>query len=199
MKTLLLATRNEGKLRELEALLREEPIRMETLATHPEAGKVEESGKTFEQNARLKATHAARCTGLWAVGEDSGLEVDALNGAPGVRSARYSGRQGNDAANNAKLMRELKGVEDRSARYVCVMALARPDGEIVATTRGTCKGRLTETARGNGGFGYDPYFISERQQQNRTMAELEPSEKDAISHRGQATRAFIPLLRLHLL
>ncbi len=199
MKTLLLATRNEGKVRELEALLRKEPIRTETLDAHPEVGEIEETGKTFDANARLKATHAARSTGLWAVGEDSGLEVDALNGAPGVHSARYARKHGDDAANNAKLMRELEGVKDRTARYVCVMALAQPDGAIVATTRGTCEGRLIEAPRGDGGFGYDPYFVSERTQRGRTMAELEPAEKDLISHRGQATRAFIPLVRLHLI
>ncbi len=196
MKTLLLATRNEGKVRELRALLRNEPIRTETPATHPEAGELEERGKTFDENARVKAAHAARSTGLWAVGEDSGLEVDALNGAPGIRSARYAGIHGDDAANNAKLMRELERAKDRTARYVCVLALARPDGEIVAMARGTCEGWLTEAPRGSGGFGYDPYFVPERA--DCTMAELEPDEKDAISHRGRALRAFIPLLRLHL-
>ncbi len=199
MRTLLLATRNEGKVRELKALLRNEPIRTETLDAHPEVGEIEETGQTFDANARLKATHAARSTGLWAVGEDSGLEVDALNGAPGVHSARYAREHGDDAANNAKLMRELEGAKDRTARYVCVMALAQPDGEIVATTRGTCEGRLIEAPRGDGGFGYDPYFVLERTQRERTMAELEPAEKDLISHRGQATRAFIPLVRLHLI
>ncbi len=198
MKTLLLATRNEGKLRELTALLEKEPIRTETLAAHPEAGEVEESGKTFDENARLKAAHAARSTGFWALGEDSGLEVDALNGAPGVCSARYAGVHGDDTANNAKLMRELEGVKHRSARYVCVMALAQPNGEIVATTRGTCEGRLIEAPRGSGGFGYDPYFVAQHTKGERTMAELEPKQKDAISHRGRATRAFIPALRLHL-
>lgn len=197
MKTLLLATRNDGKVRELRALLQNEPLRTETLATHPEAGEVEERGKTFDENARVKAAHAARGTGLWALGEDSGLEVDALDGAPGVRSARYAGIHGDDEANNARLMRELAGSRDRTARYVCVLALARPDGEVVATTRGTCEGSLTAEPRGSGGFGYDPYFVHERM--DRTMAELEPSEKDALSHRGQAVRAFIPLLRRNLL
>jgi XTP/dITP diphosphohydrolase len=196
VKRLLLATRNEGKVRELRSLLASEPIQTETLATHPEASDVEESGKTFDENARLKSAHAARSTGLWALGEDSGLEVDALDGAPGVRSARYAGVQGDHAANNARLMRELEGVEDRRARYVCVVALANPDGEIVATARGTCEGWLLEEPHGSGGFGYDPYFVPERGE--CTMAELEPAQKDAISHRGQALRSFIPLLRLHL-
>jgi len=193
---LLLATRNEGKVRELRALLESEPIQTETLATHPEAGQVEETGKTFDENARLKARQAALSTGLWSLGEDSGLEVDTLNGEPGVRSARYAGVHGDDAANNARLLRELAGSKDRSARYVCVLALANPEGEIVASARGTCEGWIAKEPRGSGGFGYDPCVVPE--QMECTMAELEPAAKDAISHRGSAIRTFIPLLRVHL-
>lgn len=193
---LLVATRNEGKLRELRTLLAGEPIRIESLATHPEVGEVDETGETFEANAKLKATYAAQKTGLWTVGEDSGIEVDALGGAPGVRSARYSGVHGDDAANNRKLIEAMKGVEDRSARYMCALALADPTGEILATVHGVSEGRLVEEPRGSGGFGYDPYFVPEGE--SRTNAELSEREKSALSHRGRAARAFIPILRLHL-
>lgn len=196
MARLLLATRNEGKVRELRALLAREGIPVETLASQPDAGEVDESGETFEENARLKAAHAARHSGLWSLGEDSGLEVDALNGAPGVRSARYGGVHGDDLANNSRLIRDLKGERNRAARYVCQVALANPDGEIVATARGVCEGQIVDEPRGQGGFGYDPYFVPAGK--SRTMAELPPQAKNAISHRGQAMRAFLGLLRMHL-
>jgi XTP/dITP diphosphohydrolase len=192
---LLLATRNVGKLRELEQLLEEaglEGLVVETLADHAQVGEVEETGPTFEENARLKATQAARATGLWALADDSGLEVEALGGAPGVLSARYAGRHGDSAANNARLLRELEGVTDRQASFVCVAALARPDGEIVAAERGICRGSIEEKPRGAGGFGYDPFFLPDGK--NLTMAELSPGEKGAISHRGRALRALIPAL-----
>lgn len=197
MNRLLLATRNEGKARELRELLGSVDIPVETLASHPEAPDVEENAESFEANARLKATQAATATGMWSIAEDSGLVVDKLGGAPGVRSARYAGVHGDDAANIAKLLRELEGETQREARYVCVVALARPDGEIVATGHGTCEGEIGEEPRGSHGFGYDPVFIPERAPQC-TMAELERREKGLISHRGQAMRSFIPLLRVHL-
>lgn len=197
MKPLLLATRNEGKVRELRGLLGGVGVHVETLASHPEAGEVPETGETFEENARAKALHAALATGLLAVGEDSGLVVDSLDGAPGVRSARYAGVHGDDDANTAKLLRELEGQEARGARYVCALALASPSGEIVASARGTCEGRIADEPRGKAGFGYDPVFIAERAPRY-TMAELDPRDKALISHRGQAMRAFVPLLRVHL-
>ena len=197
MRRLLLATRNEGKLRELHMLLDDLEVRLETLAGHPEVGDVEEDGPSFEDNARKKATHAARRSGLWAVAEDSGLCVDVLGGAPGVRSARYAGVHGDDAANNARLLRELASASERTARYVCALALARPDGEIVACARGVCEGSIADTLRGSGGFGYDPLFIPERIP-GLTMAELPPEQKNLISHRAQALHAFVPLLRAHL-
>ena len=123
--------------------------------------------------------------------------VDKLGGEPGVLSARYAGVQGDVAANNAKLLLELEGESQRTARFICVMALARPDGEIVAIGHGTCEGTIAEQPRGSRGFGYDPLFIPERAPQF-TMAELQPEEKGLISHRGQAMRSFIPLLRVHL-
>jgi XTP/dITP diphosphohydrolase len=193
---LLFATRNEGKLRELRILLAGEPIQLESLAAHVEVGEVEETGETFEANAVLKAAYAARKTGLWTVGEDSGIEVDALGGAPGIRSARYAGVHGDDEANNRKLIEALKGVDDRSARYVCALALADPTGQIVSTVHGVSEGQIIEEPRGSGGFGYDPYFVPEAE--TRTNAELSEREKSTLSHRGRAVRAFIPILRLQL-
>ena len=196
MTSLLVATRNEHKLRELRALLSSEPIRLESLAAHVEVGEVDETGATFEANARLKASYAAEKTGLWALGEDSGIVVDALGGEPGVRSARYSGVHGDDAANNRKLVGALKGMDDRSARYVCSIALANPEGKVVSTVHGVSEGAIIDEPRGQGGFGYDPHFVATGE--TRTNAELDEREKSAISHRGRAARALIPVLRMHL-
>jgi XTP/dITP diphosphohydrolase len=199
VKRLLVATRNAGKLRELKVLLvgALDDLALESLDDHPSVSDVEETGDTFEANARQKASHAARASGLWALAEDSGLEVDSLGGAPGVRSARYAGVQGDDRANLQKLLRELDGKTERRARFVCVAALARPDGAIAATSSGSCEGEIALAPRGSGGFGYDPVFLPAAYGQ-RTMAELTPGAKAEISHRGQALRALIPLLRAHL-
>ncbi|MFQ5699754.1 MAG: RdgB/HAM1 family non-canonical purine NTP pyrophosphatase [Myxococcota bacterium] len=187
---LLLATRNTGKLRELRLLLEPQGIEVESLATHPEVGAIEETGDSFEANARLKASLAARASGLWSLGEDSGLEVDALEGAPGVRSARFSGVHGDDTANTRTLLERLAGERHRAARYVCVMALAQPDGRVVEVAHGACEGEILEAPRGRGGFGYDPCFRPSGEE--RSMAELAPSEKAARSHRGRAARALLP-------
>lgn len=197
MKRLLLATRNDGKLREMRQFLEGLDARVETLASHPEIGNVDENGATFEENARKKAVHAARLSGLWTVAEDSGLCVDALGGAPGVRSARYAGVHGDDAANNTRLLRELGEAQNRAARYVCALVLVAPSGEIVAETRGVCEGAIAPEARGLGGFGYDPLFLPERIP-GLTMAQVSPEQKNLISHRAQAMHAFLPLLRSHL-
>jgi XTP/dITP diphosphohydrolase len=196
VKKVLLATRNRGKLRELAGLLAGDGRVFEALDSHPEVGEIEETGETFEENARLKASAAARATGLWAIGEDSGLEVDALGGAPGVRSARYAGAHGDDAANNAKLLQELGSEKLRRARFRCVLALARPDGEVVALGAGTCEGRIAEAPRGESGFGYDPCFLPEGRA--ATLAELSTEDKNEVSHRGRAARSLLPLLALHL-
>jgi XTP/dITP diphosphohydrolase len=193
---LALATRNKDKLRELLGLLHGERIELVALDAFPELADVEETGTTFEQNARLKAVYTAREADVWTLAEDSGLEVDALGGRPGVYSARYAGRHGDDAANNAKLIRDLQGTSDRTARYVCAMVLARPGGDVAATTRGVCEGYIGHEALGTGGFGYDPYFIPNAA--TASMAQLEPQAKDALSHRGQALRAMLPILRMHL-
>ncbi len=197
VRPLLIATRNEGKLRELRALLDGTGLHVETLASHPESADVRESGATFDENARIKASAAARATQLWTIADDSGLEVDVLGHEPGVRSARYAGVHGDDAANTAKLLRELDGKTDRRARFVCAMALAKPDGEIVATAHGVCEGSIGAEPRGTGGFGYDPVFVPAVFPE-QTMAELDRHDKNAVSHRGQALRAFLPLLRAHL-
>lgn len=159
-----------------------------------DAPDVEETGETLEENARLKALSAARATGYWALGEDTGLEVDALGGAPGVRSARYAVDGASDEDNNAKLLRELQGVTEaqRTARFRTVMALASPDGR-VWTTEGRMEGLILSEPRGAGGFGYDPLFFSP--QAGRTLAELSVKEKDAVSHRGKALRAMLSLIR----
>lgn len=193
---LLLATRNAGKLREFHQLLAGFPVELVTLDSVPTAVEVEETGDTFEANARLKATGYARQADCWTIAEDSGLVVDALGGAPGIHSARYSGVHGDDDANNRKLIHELQGVSGRSARYVAAIVLARADGTVVAVAQGVCEGSIVDEPRGKGGFGYDPHFIATGE--TRTNAELDPREKHAISHRGQGLRTFLPLLRAQL-
>jgi XTP/dITP diphosphohydrolase len=190
---LLLATRNAGKLAELQRLLTGavpgvEVVGLDAVNSFPETP---ETGATFAENALLKARDAARATGLPAVADDSGLAVDALNGMPGVLSARWSGRHGDDDANTALLLRQLADVPDerRSAAFVCAAALVTPGGrELVLERR--WHGRIIREKRGSNGFGYDPVFIPEGLEV--TSAELDPSEKDARSHRGQAFAALVP-------
>jgi len=183
---LVVATRNEGKLREIASILAGLPIEIVAL---PDPVTLPEEGDAFEPNAIAKALAAARATGCAALGDDSGLEVDALGGAPGVYSARWGGPQLDDAGRNARLLAALEGVPEprRTARFVCVAALATPDA-VVATARGACEGAILRAPQGQGGFGYDPIFAVGA----RSMAELAPAEKDAISHRGAAFRALVP-------
>lgn len=167
------------------------------------AGEPVEDGLTFETNARIKARFAARATGLPALADDSGIEVLALGGGPGVRTRRYAGPDASDAENNAKLLRELDGVppDARGARYVCVLALALPDagapgGLRVVTRRGTSRGRIAHELRGGGGFGYDPLFEPAGERPGgRTFGQYARAEKDALSHRGRAARRMAPVLR----
>ena len=182
---LLLATRNLHKLAEIRAILRIPGL--ETIAADEVPGlpEVEEDAPTFEGNACKKARTLAQAGGLWTLADDSGLEVDALGGAPGVRSARYAGVQGDTPANNAKLLRRMEGLADRRARFRCVLALAAPDGR-AWTVEGTCAGRLLESPRGGRGFGYDPLFVPDGCEQ--TFAEMEPEAKNRISHRAAALR-----------
>ncbi len=200
---LLFATGNPGKLRELARLLEGLAIEVVSPADLPALlPEVEEDGATFAENARKKAAVQARASGLHALADDSGLCVDALSGRPGVRSARFSEEaepglagRARDLANNRLLLRSLAGEppERRGAGYVAALALAGPEGRILAEVEGACRGRIGAAPRGEEGFGYDPLFLPEAFP-DRTMAELSPAEKDAISHRGRAFRALRPLL-----
>lgn len=196
---LVLGTRNQKKRLELERLLCDPAIELATLAEFPQALDVEETGTTFEQNAALKASQQARQLNHWVLAEDSGLCVEALNGRPGVFSARYAGVQGDDEANNQKLLEELNRIpiNKRNAWYACHACLANPLGEIVAQSAGECHGRITESRRGNSGFGYDPYF--EIPEYHLTFAELGLAVKSVLSHRAKALRAILPAIRFHLI
>lgn len=191
---IIVATRNAGKVRELEAMLGQLGYTVESLLDHPDAPETEETGATFEENAELKSREAARYFGVPVLSDDSGLEVDALDGAPGVYSARFAGEAKSDEANNALLLEKLAGVEgeDRSARFVCVLSLAKPTGETL-TVRGTLEGRIADAPRGSNGFGYDPLF--DIPFLGRTAGELTKDEKAAISHRGNALRLLGDRLR----
>ena len=191
---LLVATTNAGKLREFERLLAGQGIELVSLRDLPRAPEVEEDGETYADNARKKAMTLARWSGVSALADDSGLEVDALGGAPGVRSARYAGPDQDAAANRHKMLEALDGVSEdkRTARFKCVIVVARSDGTMLEAT-GVCEGRIGTAERGSRGFGYDPLFIDESS--GRTLAELSESDKDAISHRGRATAVLIPRLR----
>lgn len=203
-RVLLLGTTNAGKLRELTALLAPWGIACRSLADTAGAVEVEETGATFAANARLKAATQARATESWVLAEDSGLVVPALDGAPGVRSARYSGDGmpedggSRDERNNELLLARLAGVaaDDRTAHYACHAALADPSGRIVAESQGTCHGRILTARRGAGGFGYDPLFLVP--EYHRTFGELPPAVKSVISHRARALRAMLPALVLSL-
>ena len=193
---LLLATRSDHKLRELRSLL---ALRNGELITLDEAGvdgEPVEDGATFEENAAIKAHAGLEATGLPTVADDSGIEVDALGGGPGVRTRRYAGEDATDDENNAKLLRELSGLppDRRGARYVCVLALAMPREPLVFV-RGECTGRIASGPRGAGGFGYDPIFEPEGEPVGgRTFGQWSAEEKNAISHRARAARAMSPLL-----
>lgn len=195
MKSLVLATRNSGKLLEMRRLLEDAGMEVLGLADLPELPEVVEDGSTFAENARKKAETVADLTGLPCLADDSGLVVEALDGQPGVHSARYAGPRAEDAENNRQLLEELTGVpaNRRQAAFVCVMALSCP-GESTRLFEGRVRGRILTTPRGQGGFGYDPLFWVEEQQ--RTMAELPLEIKNRISHRGQALRRVLAHLAL---
>jgi XTP/dITP diphosphohydrolase len=185
---LVLSTRNPHKLREFEELLAPHTL----IPLPPEVELPPETGETFEENAATKARAAAAATGVAAIADDSGIAAAALGGRPGVRSARYAGEDATDEENLAKLMREVPA-DDRRVAYVCALAYATPAGDL-HVFEGRCEGELAEAARGDGGFGYDPAFVPLDRDDGRTMAELTPEEKDAISHRGRAARAFLAWL-----
>ncbi len=181
----LLATRNKHKVVEIKAILDIVGLELLTADDVANLSEVEEDGDTFESNACKKAIAYAAASGMWAMADDSGLEVDALDGAPGVYSARYAGEQGNDQANNAKLLRELDQVTDRRARFRCAIALADPDGH-ARTVDGRCEGRIGTVPHGQNGFGYDPLFVPDGYEQ--TFAELDEATKNRISHRAVALK-----------
>jgi XTP/dITP diphosphohydrolase len=183
---LLVATRNPHKMREIRAILRIPRLELVPAGDLPWLPEVEEDGATFEQNAVKKAATLARASGMWAMADDSGLEVPALGGEPGVRSARYAGEPADYAANNALLLARLRGAADRGARFRCVVALAGPDGR-ARVAEGRCEGRIAGRARGRGGFGYDPLFVPDGF--DRTFAQMKAAEKNRVSHRGRALRA----------
>lgn len=188
---IVLATRNPGKVAEMQALLDGMGIEFVPASQFPDIPEVEEDLPTLEGNAQKKALVLQEYTGLPAVADDTGLEVDALGGRPGVHSARYAGPTSDDAANRARLRQELVGKENRAARFRTVIAFA--DGGDVHLFEGTCDGRIIDEERGVGGFGYDALFIPEGQ--DRTFAEMSKEEKNKISHRGRALRRFAEYFR----
>ena len=185
----VLASRNAHKLRELNLLLAPHE-----LVPLPDAVELPpETGSTFAENALVKARTAAAATGMPAVADDSGIEAAALGGAPGIYSARFAGEDATDGENLAKLLRDVPPDGDTRVAYVCALVLVDPDGgDLIAEQR--CTGRLTHEPRGEGGFGYDPAVIPDDYDDGRTMAELSPEEKDAISHRGRAARELLGLI-----
>jgi len=191
-----LATRNAHKIRELTRICSDWPVEWTSVQNHDPAAfpEVDETGDTYLENAVLKAAAVAAAIGLPAVADDSGIEVDALGGKPGPRSARYAGPDASDERNLAELIRAIRGVPAAglTARYRCVAALARPGSEAIVHAEGVCEGTLVTRPRGNDGFGYDPIFVPVGW--DRTMAELRPDEKDRISHRGRAFRSLRELL-----
>lgn len=206
--SVLLGTRNTGKLREIESILGDVPCRFRSLREFVDVGVAPEESDTYAENAISKAQFYARATGHCALADDSGLEVEALNGAPGVLSARYAGESASDADRRAFLLSELARVGDahqhvteevRRARFVCVVAIATPEGRVLNTSEGTCEGRIIFEGRGTNGFGYDPLFVPNGFDQ--TFAELSDSIKNRISHRARAllkTREFLLSHRMRL-
>ncbi|MFI6349497.1 RdgB/HAM1 family non-canonical purine NTP pyrophosphatase [Streptomyces sp. NPDC050560] len=196
MSRLILATRNVGKIAELRAILAAEEVPGELLGADafPDVPDVKETGVTFAENALLKAHALAGATGLPAVADDSGLCVDVLGGAPGIFSARWAGRHGDDKANLDLLLAQLGDIDapHRAAHFACAAALALPDGT-ERVVHGTLRGTLRHIPEGTGGFGYDP--VLQPDGESRTCAELSAEEKNAISHRGKAFRALVPLIR----
>lgn len=189
----LLGTRNPAKLQEMRDILGEIPGIEWVSALDLNLPEPPEEGKTLEENAILKAVLYAKSSGLPAIAEDTGLEVAALSGAPGVLSSRFAGKEKDYAANNKKLLELLAGAADRTARFRTVAVLALPDGRFW-TSEGVLEGTIAEEPRGSGGFGYDPLFIPAGE--TRTLAEMSPSEKNAISHRRKALEGLRPLLRV---
>ncbi|MBC8136251.1 MAG: RdgB/HAM1 family non-canonical purine NTP pyrophosphatase [Fibrella sp.] len=195
MPLLVLATRNAHKVEEMRSLLAAVPVTLVGAGDFPNVPEPEETGETFAENARIKASVVALATGQYALADDSGICIDALGGRPGVYSARWAGPGSGAKEWIAKTFAELGGVPDekRTARYVAALAVAAPDGAIIAESEGTFEGRVGHEARGANGFGYDPIFLP-APEFDRTAAEMSPEEKHARSHRGIAVRNIIPAL-----
>lgn len=191
---LVLGTHNVKKGIELRDFLLPYGVQLRTLADFPESIEVVEDGDSFEANATLKATQQARHLGQWMIGEDSGLLVDALDGAPGIYSARFAGENATDELNNERLLHDLRDVPDtkRTAHYACHVVLSDPDGQVKLHCHNICRGRIRQAPAGSGGFGYDPLF--EIVEYHRTFGELGRSVKAVLSHRARAMRQFIPQL-----
>lgn len=196
MKKIVIATKNQGKLREIKAAFEKLPVEILSLADFKNLPDAVEDGKTFEENARIKAKFFSEKTKLACLADDSGLEVDALNGAPGVFSARFSGYHASDGKNNEKLLEELEKnhIEESAADYRCALCFYDTNGEEILTS-GIVKGTIKKIPKGSGGFGYDPYFYID---DKKTMAELTAEEKDSVSHRGEALRQMVPKLKERL-
>jgi XTP/dITP diphosphohydrolase len=194
MYELVLASRNAKKRKEMESLVAPLGIVVRSFDDFPAAPDVEETGSTFAENAALKASTVAQAIGRWTLADDSGIAVDALDGAPGVYSARFAGEQGDDDANNAKLLELLRNVPDelRGAAFVCHLALADPAGEIRLSVEKRCRGMIVHGLHGTGGFGYDPLFLIP--EYHRTFGELGPATKNLISHRARAFAKLLPQL-----
>ena len=183
VRIIVLATRNLGKIREFQQLLKNFPVEIKSLSDFGPIPEVEEDGKTFDDNAYKKAFFAAKALGLPAMADDSGLVVEALDGAPGVKSARYAGEDVSDQANVDKLLKEMNDKNDRRAAFECVISIAVPSGPAL-TYEGRCEGQIAREPKGTSGFGYDPIFFYP--EYNKTFAELNSDEKNRISHRGKA-------------
>jgi len=190
MKTIVIATNNMNKVREFKSLLGNENVEFKSLKDIGYTKDIIEDGNTFEENAIIKAKTISLELGVIAISDDSGLEVDALGGAPGIYSARYAGTH-DDEDNNALLLKNLKGVENRSARYVCAICVYHPNGEYRTVVK-TCEGKIIDERRGVNGFGYDPYFYVE--EFGQTLAEVSLEKKNTISHRAKALRGIQEIL-----
>lgn len=194
METVIIASGNKGKLKEFQTLMEGLDVEVKSLKDFPEIGDIEENGQSFAENAYIKAKAVFDATGCMAIADDSGLEVDALGGAPGIYSARYAGEEKDDEANNQKLLEALEDIEDekRGAQFYCAIVAIDKDGNRY-DAEGIVRGRILRAARGDNGFGYDPLFYVE--DYGKTTAELSMEEKNSISHRGQAVRAIVATLQ----
>ena len=191
IKELVVATQNLGKLEEFKVLMKDLPIEVKCLADYDAVEAPEENGRTFASNARFKATYYAKKLGVPCIADDSGLEVQALDGAPGVRSPRYAGEKATDEENNEKLLHIMKFQVKRPCRFRCALAVALPNGKVLHEVDGICEGMLLHAPLGDGGFGYDPLFWST--ELHKGMAEATMQEKNKISHRGKAIRKLVAL------